>query len=143
MPSARTNRPGTRAPVAMRTMLALASALSLGAAGCMSQGGDPIDAVGLAQETPLPRRKGTVLVDGCSIDPWQGAILAKPATRVVVTEVLLLCLVPRDTGALGPADPFARKALDRTIDEELGFLQGDGFELGHNLSNASQSRDEL
>ena len=104
----------------------------------MSQGGEPIDAVGLAQETPLPRRKGTVLVDGCAIDPWQNAILAKPETRVVVTEVLLLCLVPRDTGALGPSDPFARKALDRTIDEL--HQKGYGVSLGVAFTDETGAR---
>lgn len=96
--------------------LLLSSALALGVAGCMGQGEEPIDAVGLAQDTPLPRRRGTVLVDGCALDPWQEATLARPETHVVVAEVLLLCLVPREGGAVGPADPFARGALDRTID---------------------------
>ncbi len=96
---------------------ALVCALSIFSVGCMGEGGEPIEAVGLAQETPLPKRKGTVLVDGCAIDPWQDAILAKPATRIVVTEVLLLCLVPREGGGVGPSDPFARKELDRTIDD--------------------------
>jgi spore germination protein YaaH len=107
--------PKKRRPLPARGW-ALLFILSACAVGCTGEGGEPIDAVGLAQETPLPKRKGTVLVDGCAIDPWQDAILAKPGTRVVVSEVLLLCLVPREGGGVGPSDPFARKELDRTID---------------------------
>lgn len=83
----------------------------------MERGSDPVDAVGLAQETPLPKRRGTVLVDGCAIDPFQSAVLAAAPTRIVVDEVLLHCLVPRDDGSIGPADASARGALARTIDE--------------------------
>jgi len=95
----------------------LAALSSAPALGCKGEGAEPVDAVGLAQEVPLPKRRGTVLVDGCAIDPFQEAVLATPSTRTVVDEVLLHCLVPRDDGALGPEDASARGALRRTIDE--------------------------
>lgn len=99
--------------------LALSSAL-----GCNGEGSVPLDAVGLSPEAPLPRRKGTLLVDACGLDPWQEASLARPSTRALVSEVLLLCMVPRDNGALGPADLYARDELGRTFAtlHALGYL---------------------
>ncbi len=117
---------------------AIASALALVLVACKGEGGEPIDAVGLAQETPLPKRKGTVLVDGCAIDPFQDATLSAPGTRKIVDEVLLHCLVPRDNGALGPADSSARGALRRTI-EEL-HLKGYKVSLGVAFTDETGAR---
>lgn len=91
-------------------LLALSTAI-----GCNGEGPVPLDAVGLGADTPLPRRKGTLLLDACGLDPWHEATLARPSTRAIAGEVLLLCMVPRDTGALGPADKGARAALERTV----------------------------
>jgi|GEM_PF-1469850 len=98
--------------------LALSTAL-----GCNGEGPTPLDAVGLGADTPLPRRRGTLLVDACGLDPWQEATLARASTRAIASEVLLLCMVPRETGALGPADKGARDELERTFARlhELGY----------------------
>ncbi len=95
--------------------LALAAITLATTPACNGEGPTPIDAVGLGSGAPLPRRKGTLLVDACGLDARQEAALARPTTRVLVGEVLLLCMVPRDGGALGPADRFARGELDRTF----------------------------
>lgn len=105
-------------------------ALAGGASGCMGQGSSSIDAVGLAQETPLPDRRGTVLVDGCAIDTFQDAVLASPSTRNVVDEVLLACLVPRNSGELGPQDASARSELARLV----ATLHGRGYRVSLGLA---------
>lgn len=117
-----------------RLLSGVALVLASLAPGCMERGEEPIDAVGLASGTPLPRREGTVLVDGCSLDPWQDTTLALPATRVVVSEVLFLCLVPRDDGTLGPADAFAR--------ERLAFALGEVKKRGYRASLGVAFTDE-
>jgi spore germination protein YaaH len=118
----------TASSIALPTaiLVALASAVS----GCMGQGSSSIDAVGLAQETPLPDRRGTVLVDGCAIDTFQDAVLASPSTRNVVDEVLLACLVPRDSGEVGPQDASARSELARVV----ATLHGRGYRVSLGLS---------
>jgi spore germination protein YaaH len=113
-----------------RTVGALLVVLGGTLTACMGQGSSSIDAVGLAQETPLPDRRGTVLVDGCGIDPFQDAVLASPGTRSVVDEVLLACLVPRDSGEVGPQDTSARAELARVV----ATLRGRGYRVSLGLS---------
>lgn len=94
--------------------LAGVSVLWLALAGCVVDSGERLDRVGLRADTPLPARQGSVVVDGCVLDTWQTATLAAESTRRVLSEVILLCLVPRADGQVAPTDPAARAALART-----------------------------
>lgn len=85
-------------------------------AGCAVHSGEETDRVGLRAETSLPSRAGTVIVDGCVIDPWQKAVLAGPGAHRMLQTVVLLCLVPRLDGTIGPRDPSAVLELGRTAD---------------------------
>ncbi len=114
------------------------SAMAGLALGCSGKGGEPISAVGLAAETPLPARRGTALVDGCSLDPWQTQTLARSQTRRVIKEVLMLCLVPRDGGGLGPSDTAARKDLASLI--TTLHEQGYSVSLGVAFTNETGAR---
>lgn len=77
----------------------------------------------LASSGPIPRRSTSVEIDGCSTDSWQNETLAASATRTVVSEVILMCLAPREDGTIAPGDPSARAALAGTIQtlHELGY----------------------
>src|ERR1700719_1706841 len=90
---------GTRA-----TLPALLLPLWLCLWGCDSQG--PVSPVGVRPDAggPLTHRQGTVVVDDCTLDPWQSATLQSPAARRVIQDVVLLCLSVQDTGAVAPAD---------------------------------------
>lgn len=90
---------------------ALALVGAVMAAGCSGPSGENVDRIGLRAETPLPLRAGSVVIDGCVIDPWQRATLDLPGARRVLQEVILLCLVPRVDGTVGPRDPSATQHL--------------------------------
>jgi spore germination protein YaaH len=104
--------------------LVLGGALSaLPAVGCSGPSGETVDRVGLRADTPLPARAGSVIADGCELDPWQRSTLGLPGARRVLQEVILLCLVPRADGSVGPRDPSATAALGAQIAElrQLGY----------------------
>lgn len=90
-------------------------------AGCGVSSGETTDRVGLRAESALPAREGSVIIDGCLVDPWQRAVLAGPGARKVLRTVILLCLVPRLDGTVGPRDPSALAELARTADVLHGF----------------------
>lgn len=90
-------------------------------AGCAVHSGEETDRIGLRAETALPNRAGTVIIDGCVIDPWQKAVLARPGAHKVLQTVILLCLVPRQDGTVGPRDPSAILELTRTTDLVRGL----------------------
>ena len=103
-----------------RYSLSLTLAAALVAAGCGSSSGDTTDRLGLAAHgpgSPLPARSATVLVDTCNLDPWQLETLRDAATQHVVSEVILLCLVPQLDGSVGPRDPSATTEIATTITE--------------------------
>ena len=103
-------------------MLGLGIAAACCAAGC-GPSGEHVDRVGLRAQTPLPVRKGSVLVDGCVLDPWQRSTLDLPGARRVLEEVILLCLVPRVDGTVGPRDPSATAHLAAVVADlkQLGY----------------------
>ncbi|MCA9590313.1 MAG: hypothetical protein KC657_33650 [Myxococcales bacterium] len=114
----------------MKTAWIRALTLSLGSAatalaGCASEADEPNARVGLAAETALPARRGSVIVDGCVVDTWQRATLASPAARKVLREVVLLCGVPRDDGVVGPRDASSRAALAKVVSD----LQSEGYRV--------------
>jgi len=102
--------------------LALAASCVL---GCSTSSGETVDSVAQRAETPLPARAGTVIVDGCVIDPWQRATLAGPGARRVLQEVILLCLVPRLDGTVGPRDPSTVSRLASLVAD----LKADGYRV--------------
>jgi hypothetical protein len=102
---------------------------------CAEASGEQAERVGLAADTALPVRQGSVVVDGCVVDTWQRATLASPGTRRVLQEVILLCLVPREDGTVGPRDPSARQALAETI----GSLRADGYRVQLGIAFTDES----
>jgi spore germination protein YaaH len=88
---------------------ALASVFACGPSGSVD------DRLGQAAGIAIPARRGTVIVDGCQLDAWQQSTLLDPRTRRVVAEVVMLCLVPRTSGEIGPADPSARAGIASTV----------------------------
>lgn len=108
-----------------RALLALATGLAFGAFGCAWSSGDEVGAVALRAETPLPARAGTIIIDGCVIDTWQRATLAGAGARRVAQEVIMLCLVPRLDGTIGPRDPSAQQHLATVIAD----LKKDGYRV--------------
>lgn len=98
--------------IPMRFRLA-AAALLASVAGCVSESAPPAS---------LMRRTASVVVEGCALDPWQRATLDSSAARAVISEVILLCLSPRD-GGVAPMDPDARAALR----QQIGALRASGY----------------
>ena len=109
--------------------------LTTGAAiGCAGPSGEDVERVGLRAETPLPARSGSVVVDGCVLDTWQRSTLDQPGARRVLQEVILLCLVPRLDGTVGPRDA---SALD-----QRQLLIADLKRLGYRVSLGVSFTDE-
>jgi hypothetical protein len=94
--------------------LALAAALLLPACG-PSLDEQPIDNV------RVERRRASVVVEGCTIDPWQSATLQASATRAVISEVILLCPTFRADGVVAPTEDDARAEVQKTV-SALKFL---------------------
>lgn len=111
---------------------ALVSSLAL---GCFTSSGDEVDSATLRGETSLPARAGTVIVDGCVIDPWQRSTLAGPGARRVLQEVILLCLVPRLDGTVGPRDPSAQRHLASLVAD----LKTDGYRVHFGVAFTDES----
>jgi hypothetical protein len=107
-------------------------------AACASPSGEDTSTVGLRAATPLPARHGTVIVDGCMLDTWQRATLASPPTRRVISEVVMLCLVPRLDGTVGPRDPSALAQIDALSKELKGY--GYQFDLAMSFTDESGQR---
>jgi spore germination protein YaaH len=111
----------------MSMALAASTTLSVAGAslGCSSSSGETVNSVALRAETPLPARAGSVIVDGCVLDPWQRSTLAGAGAKRVLQEVIMLCLVPRLDGTVGPRDPSALQHLDALIAD----LATDGYHV--------------
>lgn len=119
----------------MRTRVAWALLGALALAGCFDSG-----EARLAEDRPssVPRRRGAVIVDGCTLDAAQRATLQTPGARRVLQEIVLLCLAVDENGRASPTDMDAREALFR----EIGALRALGYRvlLGAGLGT---SRDSL
>lgn len=94
-----------------RTLIGAAALAALGACG------PQVDKL-----APIARRSGAVVVEGCALDPWQRATLSSSAARAVLSEVILLCLSPRE-GGVAPTDSDARAALRA----EIAALRQSGY----------------
>jgi hypothetical protein len=110
-------------------------ALAVVAVGCGGSSGREAEEVGLGADPMLTPREGAVLVDGCVLDTWQRSTLARPATKRVIHEVILLCLVPREDGMVGPRDPSARAALGVLTAD----LKNDGYRVHFGISFTDES----
>ena len=99
------------------------SALLLGASGCGVEA-SPEGHVENADVAAIPARPVTALVDSCVLDTWHRATLPTPAARKVIGEIVMLCLVPRYDGSVGPSDPAGASALAAVVDE----LHADGYQ---------------
>jgi len=84
----------------------------------------------LDDTTKVTARSAAVIADGCSLDTWQMGALASAPSRRVLREVVLLCLVPRFDGQIGPADPSARASLRA----QVASLRQLGYEVKLGLS---------
>jgi spore germination protein YaaH len=93
-----------------------------------------------ADVTQIPARTATVLVDTCLLDDWQRATLASPAAKKVISEVVMLCLVPRFDGGVAPSDPSAQASIAGFVQE----LKDDGYtvKLGVSFSDESGQRSD-
>jgi hypothetical protein len=109
--------------------------LSAALAACASHSGYETEQVGLGAEPYLTRRAGTVVVDGCVLDSWQRSTLASPATKRIVEEVVMLCLVPRVDGTIGPRDASARAAFAALAAE----LKQEGYRVDFGVSFTDES----
>lgn len=120
-----------------RSSLVLVASLALAstALGCAVDSGEEIDAIGLSSEGALPRREGAVIVDGCVLDTWQRATLASAGAKQLLHEVILLCLVPRADGSVGPRDASAQAALRALVDD----LHHDGYRVNLAVSFTDES----
>ncbi len=103
-------------------------ALWLGACGSPSQLPDSVK-----------KRSGTVVVEGCGIDPWQTATLQSDDTRAVVSEVILICLYVRD-GVAAPLAPADRASVSDVVSSlrQRGYRVQLGVTTGEDPT-ASQS----
>jgi hypothetical protein len=88
--------------------------------------------------TDLLRRRGSVIVEACSLDSTQRATLAAPGAKRLLQEVVLLCLTVDENGQVTPTDTDRRQ----TLLAEVGALRGMGYRvlLGVGLGS---SRDAL
>lgn len=109
----------------LKTLLAPCFAALLFACGADS--GETSGTIGLKAEGLLPNRVSSVVVDGCVLDAWQRSTLAGGGAKRVLRggDVILLCLVPREDGTVGPRDPSAKAAISALI----GELKSEGYRV--------------
>jgi hypothetical protein len=122
----------------MKICFGLITCLALGAvAGCGTPSGESSEVVGLRADTALPARTASVVVDGCVLDTWTEATLESAAAKRVLRggEVILLCLVPREDGTVGPRDPSARSALAGLVTK----LKTNGYRVHLGISFTDES----
>jgi predicted small secreted protein len=120
-----------------RLLLAACALVASVVAGCGTSSGDVTDVVGLGADTALPARAGSVVIDGCVLDSWTRASLGLPATKRVLRggEVIMLCLIPREDGTVGPRDPSARAALADVARD----LKNEGYRVHFGLAFTDES----
>lgn len=119
--------------IVRRAVALVGLALALGATACAFEDGQ-VGGSAQGDLAALPRRRVTVLADTCVLDDAQKSALARKETRRVVSEVLLLCLVPQADGTVAPADPSGRAALQA--------LTSDLHALGYKVSYGVAFTDE-
>lgn len=116
--------PGSARAIAVAIAVAIALA-SLSALGCGVQSGDPVERFGPNGDEVIPKRRGSVVVEGCTLDGYQRDVLAGAAARAVLQEVVLVCPTLDEKGALAPADATERAALATLV----GKLRAEGYRV--------------
>jgi spore germination protein YaaH len=113
-------------PLVRAWQLSLAvSAFAFATAGCGVESA-PEGRVEAADVTAIPARTGTALVDSCVLDSWhRDALSPTGSARKVLGEIVMLCLVPRFDGSVGPSDPAGASALADVVKE----LHVDGYQV--------------
>ncbi|MBX3227297.1 MAG: hypothetical protein KIT84_34825 [Labilithrix sp.] len=119
----------------MKSLLVPVLAFALYA--CGSDSGGTRGAVGLNADVDLPDRRSSVVVDGCVLDTWQRSTLATASAKRVLRggDVILLCLVPREDGTVGPRDPSAKAALAGLV----GDIKREGYRVHLGVSFTDES----
>ncbi len=113
----------------------LAAGATASIAGCGTDSGGESERIGLLAETMLPKREGSLVVDGCVQDPWTRNTLASPGTKRVIREIIMLCLVPREDGTVGPRDRSSRDALATLTSE----LHAEGYRVHFGVAFTDES----
>ena len=72
----------------------------------------------------IPARHGTVIADGCTLDPWQMEILETNSAKLVIHDVVLDCLLPHADGTVTPADGSAKLELGNLVAQLHGMGYG-------------------
>ncbi len=96
----------------------------------------------------VPVRRGTVIADGCTLDSWQLEALASPSMKSLVSEVVLLCLLPHADGSVTPNDPSGTADLGGLAKQlhGLGYqvtLAADFVTDNGNVFDGAQTATEL
>jgi len=97
-------------------LASIVSMLAVGVAGCGVEA-SPEGHVENADIAAIPARPITALVDSCVLDTWHQSTLPTPEARKVIGEIVMLCLVPRYDGSVGPSDPAGASALASVVDQ--------------------------
>lgn len=73
--------------------------------------------------TPIAKRRGTVIADGCQLDSWQMDTLGTAAAKLVIHDVVLDCLLPHADGTVTPADASSQAELAALVAnlQKLGY----------------------
>lgn len=98
---------------ALTLALTLAAAWSLG--GCGVESGPAVDRFGPDGDATLPKRRGSVVVEGCALDGYQADVLAGAAARAVLQEIVLVCPTLDEHGAVAPQDDATRATLGALV----------------------------
>ena len=87
--------------------------------------------------TAVPKRPGSVVLDGCALDSGQQSTLRAQPTRQVISQVILLCLTAQDGGAVGLRNGFTKAALTA----EIADLHAEGYKVALGVT-AVDAQDE-
>ena len=72
----------------------------------------------------VPARYGTVIADGCTLDPFQIETLETNSAKLVIHDVVLDCLLPHADGTVTPADASAKLELSNLVAQLHGMGYG-------------------
>jgi hypothetical protein len=95
-------------------VLSLAAPLAAGSLGC-SGPGPAVGSFGPEPYSGATARAGTVVVEGCQLDPWQVQQLASPGAHALLQTVVLLCPTARSDGSVAPVEESAQAELAQQI----------------------------
>jgi spore germination protein YaaH len=90
------------------------------ACGFTSVGGNQVQ----TDTSSIPARHGTVISDGCTLDPWQMEILESNSAKLVIHDIVLDCLLPHADGTVTPADGSAKLQLSDLVAQLHGMGYG-------------------